>query len=436
MTTPRPAAPTRRSSRSRRRPSGAPGDHTALTLDDRNANRGTARGQAALATSLRTYGAGRAVLTDRLGRVIAGNKTVAQARALGLPLRVVESDGRALVVVQRTDLDLHTDPRARALAIADNRVAELDLDWDPAVLAALRTEGLDLQGWWSEEEWAQLQGTEGDPAPGEDAVLAPGPTTIQRGDLFALGAHRLLCGDATDAGDVARLLDDTVPVLMATDPPYGVSYDPAWRHRAYPRQRTAIGAVLHDTEAAWPQAFRLFPGTVVYAWHAALATATVARVLEETGFQLRAQIMWAKQHFALSRGHYHWQHEPCWYAVRPGARVPWYGDRTQSTVWTVPNLNAMGGRRTAENAPTGHSTQKPVRLWALPIAHHTQPGEAVYDPFVGSGTTVIAAEQAGRRAFVMDRDPQYVQVTLSRWEAWTGQRATAVGPGRRPRRAR
>jgi DNA modification methylase len=400
---------------------------TDLILDDRNANRGTTRGRQLLGESLKTNGAGRSVLTDKAGRVIAGNKTVEQARALGLPIRIVPSDGRTLIVVQRDDLDLNADPRARALAVADNRIAELDLDWDQEVLAQLRTEGLDLTRFWTEQEWAQLVGPTVPVDPAEDHVLAPGPTTITRGDLFTLGRHRLLCGDATDPADVARLLGDVVPVVMTTDPPYGVEYDPSWRHRAYPQQRTAVGTVAHDTTAAWPAAFQLFPGTVVYAWHAARATATVATTLETTGFVLRAQIIWVKQHFALSRGDYHWQHEPCWYAVRKGAASQWQGDRTQSTVWTVPNLNAMGGTRTADNAPTGHSTQKPVRLFEIPILNHTTGGDAVYDPFLGSGTTLIAAEKTKRVAYVMDIDPQYVQAALTRWEQFTGRRAQRVG---------
>ena len=219
---------------------------TDLILDDRNANRGTSRGQQLLGESLKTNGAGRSVLTDRDGRVIAGNKTVAQAKALGLPIQIVPSDGRTLIVVQRDDLDLHADPRARALAIADNRIAELDLDWDPEVLAQFRTEGLDLGAFWTDQEWAQLVVPTGPVDPAEDHVLAPGPTAITRGDLFTLDRHRLLCGDATDPGDVARLLGDVVPAVMTTDPPYGVEYDPSWRHRAYPQQRTAVGPVLHE----------------------------------------------------------------------------------------------------------------------------------------------------------------------------------------------
>jgi DNA modification methylase len=363
---------------------------------------------------------------DRAGFLIAGNKVLEHAKALGLPIRVVPTTGDALVVVQRTDLDLNVDPRARALAIADNRVGEVDLAWDPEMLHQLQEQGLEVGPWWTEAEWKTLTASVTAYDPAEDAVLKPPATTIVRGDLFALGRHRLLCGDATDADDVARLLGDTVPVLMVSDPPYGIGYDPAWRHRAYPLQRTAVGTVTNDTEAAWPRAYHLFPGDIIYSWHAARATATVAATLEATGFTLRAQIIWVKQHFALSRGDYHWQHEPCWYAVRAGATSHWQGDRTQSTVWMVPNLNAIGGQREAENAPTGHSTQKPVRLFEIPIRNHTTSTDAIYDPFVGSGTALIAAEKTGRAAFVMDLDPQYVQTTLTRWETLTGAKATPI----------
>ena len=127
-----------------------------LTLDDRNANRDTPRGRAVLADSLTRFGAGRSIVTDRTGRVLGGNKTVEAARALGLRMTVVPSDGRSLVVVQRTDLDLATDPYARAYAIADNRVAAIDLDWDPAVLQQLQAEGLPIEGCWTADEWATL----------------------------------------------------------------------------------------------------------------------------------------------------------------------------------------------------------------------------------------------------------------------------------------
>jgi hypothetical protein len=252
----------------------------------------------------------------RHGYVIAGNKTVEQAKALQIPLQVVKSDGTYLIAVQRDDLDLQTDPRAQALAIADNRVGELDREWDAEMLKTLQADGFDLSAFWKDDELTALIGAPPSGLTDENAVMEPGPTDVVRGDLFTLGAHRLFCGDATNVHDVACLLGDAAPVLMTTDPPYGIAYDAAWRHRAFPHQRTAIGAVANDTEAAWPAAFKLFRGPVVYAWHAAPSTAIVATTLKATGFVLRAQIMWAKQHFALSRGDYHWQLEPCWYAVR------------------------------------------------------------------------------------------------------------------------
>ena len=400
-----------------------------LTPDPQNANRGTARGREALARSLADFGAGRAVLIDRRGVVIAGNKTVEQAQALQIPLRVVKTDGTQLIAVQRDDLDLATDARARGLAVADNRVGELDLEWDVAMLKQLHAEGLDLSAFWTDDEFTTLCAEPSAGLTDENAVVAPGPTDIVRDDLVTLGRHRVLCGDATSAADVGRLLEGITPNLMVTDPPYGVSYDPAWRHRVDPSQRTAVGRVANDDRAAWSEAWRLFPGDVTYVWHAALNAATVAKDLETTGFQIRSQIIWVKQHFALSRGAYHWAHEPAWYAVRTGATAHWCGDRRQTTVWEIPNLNPMGGTRSGDNTVTGHATQKPVRLFEVPLLNHTTAGDAMYDPFCGSGTAIIAAEKTGRRCLALEIDPRYVQAAVTRWETFTGDRATWLGGG-------
>ena len=407
-----------------------------LQPDPLNANRGTDRGREALRRSLRTYGAGRSIVIDTRGRILGGHKTVEQAKPLGLPITVVPTTGETLVVVQRVDLDARTDPRAQELALADNRVAELDLDWDPAVLRQLEQAGVALEAFWTPEEFARLLAPEGPEAqPDEDTVLAPPTTTtIRRGDVFDLGRHRLACGDATSATDVARLLDGATPRLMVTDPPYGVNYQPAFRHTAYPRQRTAVGRVTNDTRADWAAAYALFPGDVAYVWHAALFADVVMAGLRQAEFEVRSQIIWAKPTFVLGRGAYHWQHEPAWFAVRQGCAAPWYGGRAQSTVWEVPNLNPIGGSRTGANTPTGHATQKPVRVFEIPMLNHTTAQDAVYDPFVGSGTTLLAGEALGRSTYAMDVDPIYVEVARRRWEAFTGQTAVRLAMGRAPAR--
>jgi DNA modification methylase len=171
----------------------------------------------------------------------------------------------------------------------------------------------------------------------------------------------------------------------------------------------------------WAEAFRLFRGGVAYVWHAGLYAGEVAASLESCGFAIRSQIIWAKQHFALSRGHYHWQHEPCWYAVRQGGSGRWTGDRKQSTLWEVSNLNPFGGD--GADTVTGHGTQKPVELMRRPMLNHTEPGELVYDPFLGSGTTLIAAEETGRVCYGIEIDPAYVDAIVLRWQKLTGRQA-------------
>ena len=396
-----------------------------LIPDPQNANKGTARGADALERSLREFGAGRAVLIDSQGRIIAGNKTVEQAKRLNLPLRVIKTDGTHLIAIQRDDLDLARDAHARALGVADNRVGELNLEWDVEMLKALHAGGVDLSAFWNEEEFAAL--FEEDKQRGkDDAAIEPADTDIVPGDLFLLNQHRLLCGDATGPDDVAQALGDLRPRLMVTDPPYGVQYDPGWRHRLRRSQRTAVGAVMNDDRADWRTAWELFAGDIAYVWHAALKAPIVAASLEAAHFVLRSEIIWVKQHFAMGRGNYHWRHEPALYAVRHGARDVWKGDRSQNTVWEVANLNPMGGGRDVENPETAHGTQKPVKLYEIPLVNHTVRGEALYDPFCGTGTAIIAAEKLGRRCVALDLDPRYVQVAVTRWEQYTGQRAQRI----------
>lgn len=211
---------------------------------------------------------------------------------------------------------------------------------------------------------------------------------------------------------------------MVTDPPYGVSYDPDWRNEAVAFLKgdgtRKVGKVENDDRADWTGAFLLFPGSVAYVWHAAWHAGMVAESIKVAGFEIRTQVVWAKVRPAISRGHYNWQHEPCWYAVRKGAIANWCGDKRQSTLWKIdkPQMDADADRSSL------HGTQKPVECMARPIRNHAF--ESVYDPFVGTGTTIVAAERTGRASFSMELKPSYCEGAIQRIEALTGEERRLV----------
>jgi DNA modification methylase len=207
---------------------------------------------------------------------------------------------------------------------------------------------------------------------------------------------------------------------VVTDQPFGVQYDPEWRKRAGVNNSNRMGKVRNDDRSDWREAWALFPGDVAYVWHGALHASTVSDSLESCGFEIRSQIVWAKPSLVMGRGHYHWQHEPCWYAVRGTGH--WNGDRKQSTLWHIENRN--------QDAETVHSTQKPVECMRRPIVNNSSPGQAVYEPFSGSGTTIIACEKEGRTALAIELEPAYVDVAVTRWKNFTGKQAVLDGGGR------
>ena len=266
----------------------------------------------------------------------------------------------------------------------------------------------------------------GDP----DAVVEPPVEPVsKRGDVWTLGRHRLMCGDSTDADDVARLLDGATPWLMVTDPPYGVEYDPDWRNNSpgldgqfgpHSKHHSRAGVVTNDNVAVRDGALELAPSVVAYVWSASLKILEAVRGLNAAGFELRTLLVWRKQHFAISRGHYHWQHELCWYGVRKGQPAKWIGGRRQSTIWDI--QTSMGNIGPQVDF-TDHSTVKPVECMERPIRNHE--GD-VYDPFVGSGTTIIAAERQGRACYAMEIEPRYVDTAIARWEQYTGGKAVCI----------
>ena len=387
----------------------------------------TTRGIDFIAASLDRVGAARSGVIDEDRVILAGNGMREAAVQAGYRDAIVVSvDGTRPVFVQRADL---SRPQKTRVIIDDNRASELS-NWNAKLLDYAERDP-SIKAEWTTPEWRNAVGPERatDGRTDPDAAVPPRPTSIVHGDQFRLNAHHLRCGDATEPADVQALLGDRKPELMATDPPYGVEYDPSWRAEVDGSKKHAAGRVANDDRVDWTAAFQLFPGDVGYVWHASLYGGVVATALGTAGLEIRAQIIWTKQHFALSRGDYHWQHEACWYAVRKGRSSRWKGDRTQTTVWSVPNNNPFGGEATAANAPTGHSTQKPVALFETPLLNHTEPGEAVYDPFAGSGTALIAAERLGRVCYAMEILPGHVQAIIDRWEAFTGKPAVKVSEG-------
>jgi DNA modification methylase len=253
----------------------------------------------------------------------------------------------------------------------------------------------------------------------EDEVPEPPVDPITKpGDLWILGEHRLLCGDSTKAEDVERLMAGSKAEMMVTDPPYGVEYDASWRNGALGGTEggRATGKVSNDDRADWRESWALFHGDIAYVWHADCRSPEVAESLTVCDFVIRNLIVWAKNSMVIGRGDYHHQHEPCWYVVRKGCPGRRTDDRTQTTLWQIDK---------PQKSETGHSTQKPVECMARPMRNHE--AELIYDPFLGSGTTLIAAEQLGRKCYGMEISPQYCDVIVKRWETLTGRQAERRG---------
>lgn len=372
---------------------------------------------AIIAASIKEFGWTNPVLTDGKNGIIAGHGRVLAARKLGL------------ADIPCIELSHLTDAQRKAYVIADNQTA-IRAGWDDELLRLEIAElkgldfDLDLLG-FETDDLAKLLADPGNPGltDPDEVPETPAVPVTATGDLWVLGKHRLLCGDSTEKIDVERLLGDVRPHLMVTDPPYGVEYDPKWMveaskagkiHRGT-KTRGTVSAVSNDDRSDWSEAWSLFPGNIAYVWHASLLGGVVGASLEKNKFSLRSQIIWAKDSFTISRGDYHWQHESCLYAVKDTGY--WTGNRSQSTLWQIPKIRSE----------TGHSTQKPVECMKRPIENNSSIGQAVYEPFSGSGTTIIAAEMTGRSCYAIEIEPAYVDVAVERWQKFTGQQGTLNG---------
>ncbi len=412
----------------------------------------------ALRGSLGTVGwVAHVMVNQRSGHVVDGHARVEEALSRG------ESSVPVVYV------DLSADEEALVLATLDPIGAMADRD-DEKLRALLDEVTVDDAG------LAALLGdlAGGDPKAGlTDPDDVPEPSEqpyVKPGDLYALGDHRILCGDATNPDDVARLLDGATPTLLATDPPYGVQLDQTWRDGVYNGARKRVkgwgvvagaakpymmreapdgeadgddatpasgGArgrtkghrhtsISGDVRADWSEAFALVPSLQVgYVWYASAHTLEVLQGLLAVGFELAQQVIWDKGLFSIGRSWYHWNHEPCLVVRKPGVPNLFIGEHDQATIWRAPSPKRIGSG--SKETKEDHPTQKPVLLSEIPIRNHLRPGEAVYEPFSGSGTTLMAAETLGRRCYAMEIDPKYVQVAIERWQAFTGRTAERIG---------
>jgi len=403
-----------------------------------NPRKWSAQAIAKVGASIREYGWRQPVVVDAAEVIVIGHLRRAAGRSIGLT--------QCPVHVAR---DL-TAEQIRGLRLADNRTNQ-EAEWDDERLAqelrdlAGENLGLGLTGF---DQWEvdQLLASSTREEQADAAPPLPENPVSRVGDIWLCGKprnqHRIMCADATSAEAVARLLGDRQPILLVTDPPYGISLDSEWRDRAglngcgpaetsYMKHRTeghTNTCISSDTRADWSEAFGLVPSIqVAYVWHASVFTREVLDGLQRIGFLYPQQIIWNKGRTVLTRTHYWYQHEPCWYVRKKNAA--WYGKAGEnSTVWDSPSPKfIMGG---SDEEKYDHPTQKPCALMRRPILNHTKRGEAVYEPFLGSGTTLAAAELTERVCYGAEIDPRYVDTVIERWQSLTGGRARLEGDGR------
>jgi DNA modification methylase len=391
---------------------------SSLTPDQHNANRGSERGAYMIEQSLQKLGAGRSIVVDKNGRIIAGNKTAETAEAIGLDdVLVIETDGTKLVAVKRVDLDLD-DPQglARQLAYADNRAGQVSLDFDPDVIMADLEAGLDLGDWWHENELDELiadlqpEPEAGDAEPqisrAEELRELWG---VELGQMWRLPSrvdgqeHRLICGDSTDRNDTRYGLK--FADVCVTDPPYGTM--------ATGRGGKSIAG--DQTYNAVLGLFDILPsvlkdGAAMYIMGGTFNMPMMYKLFDMTFRQVPTVIVWDKCQFVLRHHDYHSQWEAIFYSWMPttgGANLRWHGDRKQSDVWRF--------ERDAQ-VDRVHITQKPTAIYEKAITNSCPVRGVVFEPFSGSGAAIVASENLSRQCRAVEISPAYVAVSLQRYQ--------------------
>ena len=374
---------------------------------------------AQIAASIAEFGFTNPILAGSDGVIIAGHGRLAAAQKLGLD------------VVPVVVLDHLTPTQRRALVIADNRIAE-NAGWDEELLRVelegLQDEGFDrdLTGFDADALAELLAGDEpvNEGQTDEDAVPEVGETPVSRpGDVWRLGPHRLLCGDATVAASYEALLGGEAVDMVFTDPPYNVNYANSAKDKLRGKDRAILNDNLGDgfydflLAALTPTVANCRGG--IYVAMSSSELDVLQAAFRAAGGKWSTFIIWAKNTFTLGRADYQRQYEPILYGWPEGAQRHWCGDRDQGDVWQIkkPQKNDL------------HPTMKPVELVERALRNSSRPGSVVLDPFGGSGTTLIAAEKSGRIARLIELDPKYADVIVRRWQDWSGKQATREADG-------
>ena len=361
-----------------------------------------------VANSIKEFGFQQPIVVDKDMVVIAGHTRLKAAKKLKL---------KEVPVVIADNL---TEEQVKAYRLADNKTAE-KAEWD---FDLLTDELLSLQ----ELDFDMEQfGFDFDFGEDEEAVEddnweadVPEEPISKRGDIWVLGRHRLMCGDSTDAADVALLMDGNKADMLLTDPPYNVDYTGKAREletRKIENDKMEDSAFQDFLTSAFENAAEnMKAGGVFYIWHADSEGLNFRVACKKAGFQVRQCLIWNKNAMVMGRQDYQWKHEPCLYGWKDGASHRWASDRKQTTVleFEKPQKNNL------------HPTMKPIKLFDYQIKNNTKGDDIVLDLFGGSGTTIMAAEQNGRRGFVMEYDPKFVDVIVDRWEQFTGMKAKKI----------
>ena len=392
-----------------------------LTPDANNANAHTERGSTMLSASVGKFGSREAGTVGRNGRIVGGNNRHETYADMDMTdIQIIKADPNVPVFLQYDDLDL-TDPEnvARELSVALNRSAQVGIEFDPETLLQYSLAEVDLSDWFSTKELSDIltKASAGKDTKDESDYVSDADKLLDKwnvlpGQLWALGEHRIICGDSTDPEIVSRLMRSERAVLCHTDPPYGVDYSAVVESRENQKVGgwTEIDGDELDDKALGDLvsgALSLTDAPTLLLWHSWRRVEVFLNAVRLCGWEPNAEIVWVKNALIFGRSDYQWRHETCIYAKREGSRRQ--DNRKETTVWEIDKITGAL-----------HPTQKPVELFEKGLANHTEIGEVSYDPFSGSGSHVLACENLHRRCRAVELLPKYVAVTLERWADLTG----------------